>query len=497
MTVLRTPRSRCELGFARADITPPVGIYHRMWGAATHDQAAGVHRPLTASVLVARPAVTANSLPQVPGPEKIASEKSEQAQVLVALDHCLFWHPEMELFLDSVASGSGFPREEIWVLFSHTHAAGLMDRGRADRPGGDLIAGYLQELAVTVSRLIREAAAQVQPVSLTYGYGRCDLAAQRDFWDEERGIFVCGFNPGADSDDTLLLIRADDAAGRPLLSLVNYACHPTTLAWENQLISPDFPGALRETVERETGVPCVFVQGTSGDLGPREGFVGDPAVADRNGKQLGFAVLSAWHGLPPAGADFVYTGPVISGATLGTWKYAPESEDHAATAAVWRKQLGSVPLAYRPELPSVAQVRAARARFVEAETSARAAGNALAARDARAQIERQDRQLTRLTVLPEGERYPYPLRVWRLGDAVWVAVEGEPYQLLQRGLRARFPNVPVVVSALTNGSRISYLPPAEIYGKGIYQESIALAAPGSLEQVLAAAIAAVEELLRA
>ena len=31
--------------------------------------------------------------------------------------------------------------------------------------------------------------------------------------------------------------------------VVNYACHPTTLAWQNTLISPDYPGALRELVE--------------------------------------------------------------------------------------------------------------------------------------------------------------------------------------------------------------------------------------------------------
>ena len=50
--VVHTPQALCRAGVARRDITPPVGIYHRMWGAATHDRATGVHRPLLATVLV-------------------------------------------------------------------------------------------------------------------------------------------------------------------------------------------------------------------------------------------------------------------------------------------------------------------------------------------------------------------------------------------------------------------------------------------------------------
>ena len=47
MTKIEFPQSRCLIGVSRADVTPPVGIYHRMWGAAKHDKATGVHRPLT------------------------------------------------------------------------------------------------------------------------------------------------------------------------------------------------------------------------------------------------------------------------------------------------------------------------------------------------------------------------------------------------------------------------------------------------------------------
>ena len=51
MTHLPTRQSRCRFGIAIDDITPPVGIYHRMWGAATHDRSEGVHRPLMATAM--------------------------------------------------------------------------------------------------------------------------------------------------------------------------------------------------------------------------------------------------------------------------------------------------------------------------------------------------------------------------------------------------------------------------------------------------------------
>ncbi len=49
---LDTPQSICGFGIAHGEITPPAEIYCRMWGAATHDRATGVHRPLRATVIV-------------------------------------------------------------------------------------------------------------------------------------------------------------------------------------------------------------------------------------------------------------------------------------------------------------------------------------------------------------------------------------------------------------------------------------------------------------
>jgi hypothetical protein len=479
MPHLDTPQSRCRCGVARRDITPPVGIYHRTWGAATHDRATGVHRPLTATALA------------------LESEDGTDTQVIVAVDLCLLLAGEMSELLDSVSRRAGIRPEQITIAFSHTHSTGLMSRDRLGQPGGELIQSYLEKLGRQTGDAVVAALESSQAANISYGMGRCSLAANRDFWDASSNQFVCGFNPEQPADDTLLVARINDYAGRIRVAVVNYACHPTTLAWQNTLLSPDFPAAMREVVENATGAPCVFLQGASGELGPREGYVGDPAVADRNGRQLGFAALATLESLPPTGTRFVYAGPVVSGATLGTWEHRPLDAQTIERQSVWAMLRTQVELTYRPDRPTMDEARQELARWQREEAVALQASNSQRARDCRAMAERTTRWLGRLPHLPKGDTFPLPIVLWRVGDAVWLAVECEHYSLLQCRLRERFAGSPVVVITLANGSRATYLPTADAYGKGIYQESIAVLAGGSLEHLIERLTVKVAELLMA
>ncbi|MEX2140880.1 MAG: neutral/alkaline non-lysosomal ceramidase N-terminal domain-containing protein [Pirellulales bacterium] len=469
MATLHFPQSCCRAGVARRDITPPVGIYHRMWGAATHDRSTGVHRPLLATALVLES--------QDPG--------SLGRHVLVAVDHCLLRANDMAKLHSTVCATTGTAEHELQIAFSHTHGAGLMDRSREALPGGELIGPYLDRLAVLISEAVQEAVAHLQSAMLVYGAGHCELAAHRDYWDEASQQFVCGFNPQGPTDNTLQLARVEDLAGKTLAVVVNYACHPTTLAWDNTLISPDYIGAMREVVEQAQGGLCVFFQGASGDLGPPEGYVGDPAVADRNGRQLGYAVLSALEKLPQAGLRYEYAEPVVSGATIGVWRYAPVSEN-ADHLQIWRSRDWTLELPYRADLPTIEQTRAELAHWQQAEQAAQQTHDAATARDCRARVERMTRQLMRIGQLPPGSHFPLSVTLWRLGDGYWLMLEGEYYHALQRVLRERFPSTPLIVATVVNGWRPAYLPTRNTYGLGIYQEQVAVLAPGCLETVIEA-----------
>ena len=71
---------------------------------------------------------------------------------------------------------------------------------------------------------------------------------------------------------------------------------------------------------------------------------------------------------------------------------------------------------------------------------------------------------------------------------MWVVLEGEHYNVLQRAIRESFPGRAVIVATLANGSRSWYLPDEPSYGKGLYQEDASILAKGSLEVLTAAII---------
>ncbi len=482
-TIVHTPSSRCEFGIAFTDITPPVGMYHRMWGAAAHDRSTGIHRPLRATVVVMRPL-----------------DRSRQT-VLVSLDHCLLRAPEMEALLSETCRLTGLSRSELLVTFSHTHSAGYLSRDRVDFPGGDLIGPYLDSLPSKIAEAFRAAQVNSQPATLTYGSTTCEMGCERDYLDEARGHYVCGFNPDAAEPLPLNVVRvtrregeapaeplhADAARREPrppnhIATIVNYPCHTTTLAWENTLVSPDYVGALREVVESETKSPCLFLLAPCGDIGPRDGYVGDTSIADRNGRQVGFAALSVLAGMNPAETDHVYQGPVFSGATLGNWRHQPWPAERFSSTAIVQQATMMVPLPYLSSLPKLADAERLHLQLIVDERAARESGRGEESATLRAKVERQRRLLDRIRPLPQGETYPLPAWAWQWGDAFWIAVEGEPYHFLQSELIRRFPHRPLITITLANGTNVSYMPTREAYSKPqLYQPEVALVAPGGLE----------------
>src|SRR5205085_10003709 len=75
--------------------------------------------------------------------------------------------------------------------------------------------------------------------------------------------------PDAPVDRLLTVLRVEALNGKPIAHLVNFAAHPTMMDGKDRRFSADYVGAFAALVERETGAPCLFLQGAAGDLSPQ------------------------------------------------------------------------------------------------------------------------------------------------------------------------------------------------------------------------------------
>lgn len=431
------------IGVAREDITPPVGIYARSWGAAKHDVAAGVHRPLTLTCVT------------------FQRDANENPLVLIAAD--LGWWRSREdewSIRGPLLEALKLDESRLMFCLSHTHAGPSLQRENAERPGGHLIEPYQAQLREAAIGAGRRALAERKQATLTWRYGTCDLATNRDLPDPSGKRVICGFNPNASADDTLLVGRVTADDGRTIATIVNYACHPTTLAWDNALLSPDYVGAMRQVVEAQTNAPCAFLQGASGELAPAEQYTGDTTVADRHGRRVGFAVLGTLEAMEQPGARLAYNGIVESGAPLAVWRQEPTTTSSAIAA---QRVLVSLPL--KP-LPSIEEI----------EAQWRACADSVLK-------ERLWRKRGVRKVVGDGAVAQMPLWIWRLGDALLIGQSNETYSQFQLDLRRTFYPRHVAVINIVNGSA-GYLPPGKLYDTDIYQVWQSPYERGGLERLI-------------
>lgn len=443
-----------RIGTARTVITPPVGIYSRTWGSAKHDVAEGVHRPAYGSCLI------------------FQSLDRKTELVFLALDTLCGDDHEVGAIRKAIVERFKLAPEQLMFHPSHSHSLPRLTRRMSGRVGGDLLTAYLDSIPGICFGLIEQARAAMAEGIVSWAYGRCGLAFNRDAIDAATGRDVCGLNLAEQADDTLLLGRIADMDGNIRATMVNYACHPVSLGGGNRLLSPDYVGAMREVVERDTGgAICVFMHGASGDLTPRRSYEARAEVADQNGRELGYAALSLLSGMFPPGQKLEYKGIEESGTPLGIWRLTPR--DDVATTLSARAVDTRFPLLPFPSREEIeAKLAAATERFA---------------------IERLERSLYRRGQVGDGPEGPFHFTVWRLGEAFLVSTPSEAYSKFQVDLRRQFPDTCVAVLNLSDGTT-TYLPKPESFGRDVYQVRIAFYQPEALARVTELARGAILEM---
>ena len=451
-TIWREGLSALRLGIAQVNVTPPVGIESGVWGASTVSRSEAIHIGLF---------VTALARAEVDG----------RNSYIAGIDLCVLGCVECAShLLSEIASQLGIAEDQLLFASSHSHSTPLPCTHRSRKDGHEFVPEFIEQIIAGTVKACKEAKNQITDVDVTWAYGKCDLAVNRDLPCGTHEVVA--FNPDVRADDTLAVGRISDKTGKILGTIANYACHPTTLAWDNRAVSPDYVGRAREMVQASTKAPMLFLQGASGDLSPRNQYSGDTGLADKNGTNLGYSILATLASMQSPSTELRWQGIVESGALLGQWH-----EFSTQGSTVTREKRIDVKVLVK-NMKSIDQLREEWAGI-----------------DSNALEERIQRAIRLRIGYTSGQMVTHPVWVWQWGDAFFVAQPGEAYSFLQTELRKRNPGRVIFVLNLTNYPGLFYLPTKSAYVAPAYQAWQTLLAPGALDAVIDGADAEIKKLI--
>ena len=285
-------------GAARVDITPPPGV--DLWGYFDRaGPATGTLDPLFARVLVL--------------------DDGRQTIALITLDLGRSFGPPQMAWLRDKARRQHQVRE-VMLIASHTHSGPVIEDSYDDG-----VPEWERRALEKIADSIGEAVSKLKPARIGVGLGQTVIGHNRRVAQSDGSIKMLWRNSTGQQtgmiDQTVGVIRVDDAQGNPMASLVNYACHPVIFGPDNLRYSADYPGAMAKFVEAsfansahpESQPICFFLQGAPGDINPLMDKTPLPENADAMkievGEQLGKEVTRVAQGIKteaPANPEVAY-----------------------------------------------------------------------------------------------------------------------------------------------------------------------------------------------
>ena len=456
-------------GVGRVDITPPLSAPHASWGAQLHVLPDGVEAPLWATALVVAEGAT--------------------TAAWVDLDLVIVSRAESDAIRTAVADALSILPAAVRVSVTHNHAGPPPSAWNWTRQGGEALEAYyrlLPEYAAGVARLALRA---LRPATVAVGSGESRVAVNRRE-TAPGGRMVTGVDLDGPIDPEVFVIRIDGQEGATLAAVVGYTMHPTTLGPGNRMVSPDWPGHLKRTVEAITGATCLFAQGATGDIGPGpEGFTNDLAVPRRLGQLVGCEAARVFLSLASPAVRHRHERVWESGAPLGKWTSEPV-EDPALTVAL-RSETVPLPLIEQPPLAEArARVDEARRMLDDLKENGAAASEVEAATFA---TKRANMALSRAEAYGGKAEFPVEVHLLRIGPAVLVGTEGEPFAAIGQAVKAGSPWPATWFGGYTGGWA-GYVPTADAYPLGGYEVDTSPFAPGAADRLVTGTLAALGHL---
>jgi neutral ceramidase len=218
------------VGFARHDVTPPVGTAMSGFAARTGG-AVGAHDPLEARAM--------------------ALDDGATRAVVVTLDLIGVDAAMTAAIRDGVRRRCGVEPHHVVVVATHTHGGPAVLR--------DALLGAVAP--ATRARVVQGAVAAAAAAVASTQEAEVGFALGR-----EATVARNRRSPGGPIDPDVPIL-AFGRGGTPIGVVVGYACHPVTLGPDNRLFTRDYPGFLLDRLEaRGPGCTAMFLGGCSGQL---------------------------------------------------------------------------------------------------------------------------------------------------------------------------------------------------------------------------------------
>jgi hypothetical protein len=454
-------------GAGRSDITPPVGIAHAGWGAATHQRAEGVDMPFYATALY----VT----------------DGELELAIVDIDTGGITNEDDAAIRDEVAAVANIKPENLRLSATHTHS-GPVNRGSWLNEGMELIAPYWDSLPSRVAEAVSTAKWAAKPAHVGVGKGSSSINVNRRP-ALDNGTLFTGRNWEGTVDREVGVVAINDTDGNAIATILNYACHPTILGPANKLLSPDYPGSARKVVEQYAGGLCLFLQGAAGNCGPTHGFIGEVAVAEWLGNRLGLEAAKVRLEIDPVPRKERLVEVVQSGADLGMYEDDAAGEPDDTLRVI--NTTATLPVG---DFPSIEDAQAQFDQVVETLNATRQTGTEDEIKLTVSNAKRANFVLGNAERTVDG---PIAMRVqaMRIGPAALVGIPVEAFCEIGLAVKAASPAAQTLFSGYTNGT-LGYMPMADNFEEGGYEVTTTPMAAGAAEETIAACTDAIQALWR-
>lgn len=239
-----------QAGAAAAAINPPVGAF--IAGDKPNRRFTGVHDSIYVKAAV--------------------FSDGDNALALVTVDCIGLLYPTIEQIRARAAQlvrTVDLPVAHIIVSSDHTHSGpDVVGIWGPEQTVSGVDSAYMAALVETAARQIRLASEKLTPVTAVYG-----LSSHGEDWVHN----IC--EPD-EVDRSLTVLQFRDTAGASVVTLTNFACHPTFFDGVHDVVSADYVWGFYETMKARLPGEHLFLQGAIG------GWV-QPDKGDRS-FELGF-----------------------------------------------------------------------------------------------------------------------------------------------------------------------------------------------------------------